>query len=138
MGYCANTVEVDFGVPADKVPGALAAVNELLASIGLGEFSSLTDAVEESTCFQECTEDSDDGFRLGYHHDKYLTDTDNILYVLGRFATEGSYVRLLGEDDCLFGFRVVEGQLRTETGGFTWRLDPAPEQSAYARIMDVL
>jgi hypothetical protein len=46
-----------------------------------------------------------------------------MLAVLAPFAVEGSSVRMLGEDDCLFGFRVLDGQLRTESGRFMWSLD---------------
>jgi hypothetical protein len=124
MGYYANSTEVDFLIPADKVAEALAAVNEDFDT----EYTSLTDAVEDLTCFQDCLEVTDEyvlgdgagGFRLGYHIDKYLSCTDSLLGILARFAKEGSFVRFAGEEDDLFGFRVVGGQLREEQAEVTW------------------
>ncbi len=130
MGFCANSVECDFVIPADKVSAALAAVNAVLfdesASSGVtyeGGYESLSEALEDRTCFMDCEEDAEKGFILGYHCDKWLGGTDELLDVLGKFATEGSYVRCVGEDDCLFGFRVVDGRTHSETGNYVWTLD---------------
>lgn len=119
MGYSASSVDNDFRVPANSVGAALAALNEAFSV----DYPTLTDAVEDLTSFQECSEASrDDDFVLGYHCDTYTSSTDQVLTVLGRYAVEGSYVRLLGGDDSLFGFRVVDSQLREECGSFTWAL----------------
>lgn len=118
MGYCANSVDVDFTIPAGRIKEALTTIQAELES----HYESLTDFVEDLTCFQECEEDSEKGFRLGYHCDKWFTETDRVIDLLGRFATEGSYVRLCGEDDCLWGYRVVDGQIREESGSYTWEL----------------
>lgn len=119
MGYSASSVDNDFRVPANSVGVALAALNEAFSV----EYPTLTDAVENLTSFQECSEASrDEDFVLGYHCDKYTSSTDQVLAVLGRYAVEGSYVRFIGCDDSLFGFRVVDSQLREERGSFTWTL----------------
>jgi hypothetical protein len=119
MGYSASSVDNDFRVPADSVETALAALNDAFDV----DYPTLTDAVEDLTSFQECSKPSrDDEFVLGYHCDTYTSVTDQVLAVLGRYAVEGSYVRLLGGDDSLFGFRVVDGQLREERGSFAWAL----------------
>jgi|688.fasta_scaffold165249_5 hypothetical protein len=142
MGYNVSTWEVDFHIPADKVEDALAAVtaDEALqrpcwnrAHNALGDvvtahdcqrtkpFDSLTEAVEELTGFHDCQEDDTDGFRLGWHlPDKWFSATEDLLYVLGRYAAEGSFVRLLGEDSELFGYRVVDGKLHNEDATVTW------------------
>jgi hypothetical protein len=120
MGYDANTVEVDFTIPADKLPAALAAVK---ASFGDG-YSTLADAVEDLTCFQDCDESPTEGFALGWRHERYLSCTDKLLAILAEFAAEGSYVRFDGEDGSLFGYRVVNGRLREESGDYVWSLDP--------------
>lgn len=138
MGYSASSVDNDFRVPANSVGTALAALNETFCV----DYPTLTDAVEDLTSFQECSEASrDEDFVLGYHCDTYTSSTDQVLAVLGRYAVEGSYVRLLGGDDTLFGFRVVGSQLREERGSFTWTLSdqeadphgsgPAPEEDEY-------
>ncbi|PBJ31911.1 hypothetical protein XV03_18860 [Mycobacterium avium subsp. hominissuis] len=119
MGYDAYTVDVDFTIPADQVPTALAAVEA-----EFGSYASLADAVEDITCFEDCEEDPDQWFSLGHHREKYLSGTDQLLEILGRFATDGSYVRFDGEDGALFGFRVVDGRLREESGDYVWHLDP--------------
>lgn len=127
MGYSASSVDNDFRVPADSVGAALAALNE---AFGV-DYPTLTDAVEELTSFQDCSASScGDEFVLGYHCDTYTSVTDQVLTVLGRYAVEGSYVRLLGEDDSLFGFRVVDSHLRDEHGSFAWAL-PRPEPSQH-------
>ncbi|WP_149653479.1 hypothetical protein [Mycobacterium simiae] len=132
MGYCANSVDMDFTVPADKVDAALAALNEVLFSPALGGFSaghpyaSLLEAVEGNTGFMECA-DIGGAFVLGCHCDKYCSVTDDVLETLARFAIEGSYVRFIGEDDRLFGFRVVDGRLRAESGGFSWKVEAEAE-----------
>lgn len=123
MGYNANTIECDFTVPADRVQQALDALRADEAIGCTGNYESLADAVEDLTCFMDCSEGEDGSFSLGYHSDKYLSCTDAVLDVLGRFASEGSYVRFMGEDDCLFGFRVADGVLRTESGDFVWTVD---------------
>lgn len=127
MGYSASSVDTDFRVPADSVGAALAALNEAFDS----DYPTLTDAVEELTSFQDCSKPSrDDEFVLGYHCDTYTSVTDQVLAVLGRHAVEGSYVRLLGGDDSLFGFRVVDNHLREEHGSFAWAL-PRSEPSQH-------
>lgn len=119
MGYSASSVDNDFRVPADAVDAALSALRH---EFGV-HHPTLTQAVEDLTSFQECSQPSrDDDFVLGYHCDTYFPATDTVLDILGRHATEGSYVRLIGADDGLFGFRVVDGQLRAERGSFTWAL----------------
>jgi hypothetical protein len=130
MGYTANSVDTDFTVPADKMPEALAALNASLTDGPQGAgYTSLATAADEHGGFNDSNDTGDDinydvdGFRLGYHTDSWRDAAESFLTVLAPFATEGSYVRLIGEDDCLFGFRVVHGQLRTETGDFTWTLD---------------
>jgi hypothetical protein len=129
MGYTANSVDTDFTVPADKVPDALAALNASITDDPEGAgYTSLAAAVDEHGGFSDSDDPGDDinydGFRLGFHTDSWWWEAaESVLTVLAPFATEGSYVRLIGEDDCLFGFRVVDGQLRTETGDFTWTLD---------------
>lgn len=145
MGYCVNTWETDFRISADKIAAALAAVNAdpamhrpcwNRAHYGpypngntpeqehdcqrLKPFESLTDAVEELTGFHDCEEDDADGFRLGHHLDKWANPTEDLLHVLGQYADEGSFVRLMGEDSELFGYRVVNGKLRDENATVTW------------------
>lgn len=133
MGYNAESVEVNFTIPAAAVAGALAAVTERFE----GNYESLTAAVEYTTCFQDCCE-GPAGFALGWHNEKYLMGTDDLLAVLAPFADDGSYVRFNGEDGCLFGFQVVNGRLREESGDYTWVLDrerdpaPAPPASSTA------
>jgi len=132
MGYYADTVDTDFVVPAANIAAALAAVTE-----NSGTESASTDnrrelltdpadkliaAVRDRTCF-ECEVTHDGDFVLSYHHDKWLTATETVLAALAPFATEGGYVRLSGEDNCLFGYRVVGGKLREESGVTEWRLD---------------
>jgi hypothetical protein len=132
MGYYADTVDTDFVVPAANIAAALAAVTE-----NSGTESASTDnrrelltdpadkliaAVRDRTCF-ECEVTDDGDFVLSYHHDKWLTATETVLAALAPFATEGGYVRLSGEDNCLFGYRVVGGKLREESGVTEWRLD---------------
>lgn len=131
MGYCADTVENNFTILASKVPAALAAANDEVKKYG--PYQSLSDFVEDLTSFQDCAEDDENGFALGYHCDKVMSEFDAVLELLGRFATEGSYVRMRGEDDYLFGYRVVDGRLRTETGDWTWRLDP--ERTAVSKTV---
>ena len=132
MGYYADTVDTDFVVPAANIVAALAAVTE-----NSGTESASTDnrrelltdpadkliaAVRDRTCF-ECEVTHDGDFVLSYHHDKWLTATETVLAALAPFATEGGYVRLSGEDNRLFGYRVVGGKLREESGVTEWRLD---------------
>lgn len=147
MGYSVETWEVDFRVPPHKVAAALADIN---ASAGLKRpcwnlahrwpnntsvtvaehdcqrdkpWDSLTEAVEELTGFHDCQED--DGFGLGWHlPEKWRNPTEDLLYLLGKYATEGSYVRLMGEDNELFGYRVVNGELREESATVTWEVVP--------------
>ena len=140
MGYSVDSWETDFHIPADKVAAALADINAdpaltrpcwNRAHNALGDaaahdcerarpFDSLTEAVEELTGFHDCEEDGTDGFRLGYHLDRW--GNEDILYTLGKYADEGSFVRLMGEDKELFGYRVVGGKLRTENASVTWEL----------------
>lgn len=143
MGYSVNTWETDFHIPADKVAGALAEINADSAlerpcwsrgHYGDGStphdcqrtkpFDSLTEAVEELAGFHDCEEDDTDGFRLGHHLDKWHSETEDLLHVLGRYAEEGSYVRFIGEDDELFGYRVVDGKLHPEDATITWSVSP--------------
>ena len=144
MGYQVDNWETDFHIPADKVKAALAAINadpalnrpcwnrahNTLSNVvaehdcqRLKPFDSLTEAVEELTGFHDCEESDTDGFRLGYHLDKWL-GSEEMLYALGRYADEGSYVRLIGEDSELFGYRVVDGELRPEDATVTWTVTP--------------
>lgn len=141
MGYSVDTWEVDFHIPADKAQAALDAINADPALVRpcynrahqyngdkyephdcqrKNQFDSLTEAVEELTGFHDCEEDDTDGFRLGHHLDKWLSATDDLLHLLGRYAVEGSYVRLMGEDSELFGYRVVDGKTSTESATVTW------------------
>lgn len=117
MGYYANTVESDFTIPADKVPATLEAVR----AVG-GTGDTLSEAVFSITSFEDSVEDGS-GFILGSHSDKFLSRTEEVLAALAPFAREGSYVRFAGEDDSLFGFRVAGGQLHTEYGDITWKLE---------------
>lgn len=98
---------------------ALAAVTERFG----GDYATLADAVEDITCFEDCYEGSAAAFELGWHNEKYLTCTDELLAILAPFAEEGSYVRFHGEDGSLFGFRVLAGRLREESGEYRWALD---------------
>jgi hypothetical protein len=143
MGYQVDNWETDFHIPADKVKAALDEINADPAlhrpcwnrahnALGgstehdcqrIKPFDSLTEAVEELTGFHDCEEDDTDGFRLGYHLDKWL-GSEEMLYLLGRFADEGSFVRLIGEDSELFGYRVVDGQLCDENAHVTWTVSP--------------
>lgn len=135
MGYYAETVDNDFTIPAENVAAALealraeyvadAAALEALraASDDSRDQTALADLVEEVTSFQDCEQCPDGGFSLGYHNDKYVTNTEKVLGILSPFATEGSYVRFTGEDSSLFGFQVREGQLRAESGRYEWSLD---------------
>lgn len=141
MGYSVDTWEVDFHIPADKMAAALADIN---ADSGfqrpcwnrahyIGEehdcqrlkpYDSLTEAVEELTGFHDCEEDDTDGFRLGYHLDKWQDACENLLHALGPHAVEGSFVRFVGEDGELFGYRVVDGKLRDEDAKVAWTVTP--------------
>lgn len=147
MGYNVDTWETDFHIAADKVAAALADINadptlhrpcwdrahNALGAVAEHDcqrtkpFESLAEAVEELTGFHDCEEDDTDGFRLGYHLDKW--SSDGMLYVLGRYADEGSYVRLISEDSELFGYRVVGGKLCPEDATVTWELSPVWPQA---------
>ena len=123
MGYSADAIEIDFTIPAENVAAALAAINASdVAARGFtpGTYASLIAAVEDITSFEDCTE-SDQGFSLGYHADKYLSETEWLLRVLGKFAKEDSYVRFCGEDYSFWGFKVIEGLLHEETGEVVWQ-----------------
>ena len=149
MGYSVQSWDIDFHIPADKVEAALAAVNADPAfrptcwnrahiwpkspSVTVADhdcrrlkpFDSLTDVVEELTGFHDCQEDDTDGFRLGWHlPDKWRNPTEDLLHLLGRYADEDSYVRLMGEDQELFGYRVVGGELRDEFANIEWNVSP--------------
>ena len=116
MGYYANSLDSDFTVPAANIPAALAAVQ----AVG-GEGADLPDAVASITGFQDCDEDGA-GFILGHHSEKFHSRTEEVLAALAPFAKEGSFVRFMGEDDSMFGFRVMNGKLRDEVGGVSWEL----------------
>jgi hypothetical protein len=138
MGYRVSTWEVDFHIPADKIAAALADISALQRPCWnrnhatgtahncqrLKPFDSLTEAVEELTGFHDCEESDVDGFNLGQHLDKWMGTTDDVLHALGRHATEGSYVRLVGEDYGLFGYRVVDGRTHIEDATVTWTVSP--------------
>jgi hypothetical protein len=149
MGYSVDTWETDFYIPPNKIKEALADINAdpalqrpcwNRAHNAIGEvaehdcqrtkpFDSLAEAVEELTGFHDCEESETTGFRLGYHLDKW--HDDDVLYTLGKYAAEGSFVRFMGEDNELFGYRVSEGKLRTEEATVTWTLSPV-----WARMED--
>lgn len=140
MGYRVDSWETDFRISADKIAAVLAEVN---ADPALTRpcwnrahningdviephdcqrtklFKLLTDVVEELTGFHDC-EEGIDGFRLGYHLDnKWHPITDDVLNVLGRYADEGSFARF-SADSQLFGYRVIDGKLHTESAVVTW------------------
>jgi len=117
VGYYANSIESDFTVPAANFAAALAAVRE----VG-GEGPTLSEAVFSITSFEDCAEDAD-GFVLGHHSDKFLSRTEEVLAALAPYARDGSYVRFVGEDDSMFGFRVAGGKLATEYGTVDWKLE---------------
>jgi hypothetical protein len=128
MGYCADSVDTDFTVPTDNIAAALESVNKLLTERGeRSGFTDLCDAVEEHSSFTQCWEDSKD-WHLGYAYDKWVVFSEEILKALAPHAVEGSHVRLVGEDNYLFGFQVVDGRLRHETGDYTWQLDPEQQR----------
>jgi hypothetical protein len=129
MGYDAYSLETDFTVPGDKVAEALAVLNASLTDDpeAPGGYTSLAEAVDAIGGF-EGSDNPDDNvnhndFVLGYYsgryHDEHVLAA---LRPLAPFAKEGSCVRFRGEDDCLFGFRVVDGKLEEETGYVQWRL----------------
>lgn len=120
MGYYADSIDTDFTIPAANIAAALFAVNSN-EDFG-GSYTSLDEFVRDFTSFEENTED-EDGFHLGHHVDKFLSYTEEVLAALAPAAAEGSYVRFIGEEQSLFGYRVVDGKLRTETGDIVWRLD---------------
>ena len=156
MGYCADTSDSHFLIAAVDIPAALAAVNTLIAArpktfppprelfapagvyteayrqavdaVPRPPYRSLTDAIETLTNFEDC-EESEDGFFLGWHHEKwYSTEVEAILAVLAPHAETGSYVRLCGEDGSLWGYQVIvtdDGQkiLALETGRYEWAVD---------------
>jgi hypothetical protein len=132
MGYYADTVDTDFVVPAANIAAALAAVTEKFRTDSAytdnwgdqhaDPADKLVAAVRDLTCF-ECEVTDGGDFVLSYHNDKWLSETETVLAALAPFATEGGYVRLSGEDNCLFGYRVVGGNLRYESGVTEWRLD---------------
>lgn len=118
MGYYADSIEIDFTVPADKVEAALVAANE--SEDIPGTYKSLDEFVRELTCFEgsEITPQGD--FDLGYHNDKFLSYTEDVLGVLAPFVKDGSYVRFVGEDQSLFGYIVKDGKLEEQYGQITW------------------
>lgn len=146
MGSCADTYKVDFRIPADKVAAALAAINteprfaprcwhrSHTVAMPAPEaehvcpaaqpHTTLTDAVEDNTGFHDCEVGLDGEFVLGYHMDKWTDDTEGVLKLLAPFAVEGSCVRMIGEDQTLFGYRVVEGRLVDESATVTWEIAP--------------
>lgn len=120
MGYEAESVDVNFTVPAENVPAALAAIRARFTTTA----ASLTEAVETWTNFQDSEEEPDGSFTLGIHQEKYSADTEDVLATLAPFATEGSYARFTSAGEGLFGFRVVNGRLREEKGDYVWTLRP--------------
>lgn len=153
MGYCADNYEVDFRIPADKAGAALAAINaeprlaprcwhrsHTVVTIPAPDaadhvcradrpFTTLADAVEDNTGFHDCEVGLDGEFALGCHLDKWTDTTEMVLKVLAPFAVEGSCVRMIGEDQTLFGYRVVEGRLVDESATVTWDIAPWEEKS---------
>jgi len=134
MGYYADPLEINFTIPADRVAAALEAMNAnetftVSPYVSITDphasdnqrkvYTSLFDAVTDWTSF-EPTVDDENGFSLGWIHEKYLTYTDAVLATLAPFATEGSYVRLIGEDHSLYGFIVKDGKLEEQYGQITW------------------
>lgn len=142
MGFCADSVDVDFTVPPENLVAALAAANVVVGTAEVpGEFESLSDLFIEYTGFQDNEESTDlvgtdsngeeyvaqgTGWWLGYHNDKYLSLTEPLLRALAPYAVEGSTVRFIGEDASQWGFRVVDGVLRDETA--EWVLAPSRDQ----------
>jgi hypothetical protein len=131
MGYHADTVDVDFVVPAANTAAAFAAVTgnsgtESTYTDGWGDQHSesadkLVAVLRDLTSFEsEVTDDGD--FELSGHCDKWLDETETVLAALAPYAVEGSYVRLAGEDNTQFGYRVVSGKLKQEYGVTKWKL----------------
>ena len=131
MGYYADTVDVDFVVPADNTAAAFAAVTgnsgtESTYTDGWGDQHSepadkLVAVLRDLTSFEsEVTDDGD--FELSGHSDKWRSDTETVLAALAPYAVEGSFVRLAGEDNSQFGYRVVGGKLKQEYGVTKWKL----------------
>lgn len=127
MGDYAESVDTDFTVPTANIPAALAAVNEKI-----GEYDTLAEAVESCTSFQNNEED-ETGFHLGYHNDKYGSWTEDVLKALAPFATEGSYVRF-SDIESLWGFRVIAGQLKGESGNYAWTDGEKPPTTVPVRV----
>lgn len=124
MGTSAYTVDRDFCIPRENVEAALAAVNSAFEQ----KFADLAVAVQELTCFEDNETNQGGAFILGRHQDSYVEDTEKLLGVLGAFAPRGSYVRFEGQDGDLFGFRVVDGRLREESGDYVWTLNPTDDE----------
>lgn len=135
MGYHADTVDVDFVVPAASTAAAFAAVTgnsgtESAYTDGWGEQHSdpadkIVAVLRDLTSFEsEVTDDG--GFELSSHSDKWIGGTEAILVALAPYAVDGSYVRLVGEDNSQFGYRVVGGELKPEYGVTEWKLE-APQ-----------
>lgn len=129
MGFDASTWDGNFVVPQQNVAAALAAMNAEYAPGPGREYETLSDAVEANTSYVECREDDETGFRLGYHEGRYSMYTQEVLSTLAPFAIDGSFERLSGQEESLWGFRVVAGELKEETGDVVWRLDDPPPEA---------
>lgn len=139
MGYTAYTVDSDFTVPADKIDAALHAINVVLVGSeddvndGAVGAVSLTEAFAENTGFEDPDTTAAGDWILGHHRDKYFdSPLEEMIAALAPFATEGSYVRFQGEDDALWGFRVINGRIEAETGDYTWKVVPRKDGSTPA------
>ena len=146
MGYYAKSWETDFTIPADKVDAALAALNadperrntcwHQSHFTGGSEpvehdcqqqkpFTSLPEAVDHNTDFTDSDIDNNGDFVLGYFTDsKWRGRIEDVFAVLAPFAVDGSFIRLIGDDNGFFGYQFSGGRMFDEIADVQWRVAP--------------
>lgn len=119
----AYSTEVNFIIPSDNVAAALSAINVLFGT----RHVTLIGALENYASFHECAE-GPATFVLGEHHGSWDEEKEAAIVALGSFANEGSFIRFTDDNGTFWGYRVVDGRLREETGKLVWDLVPLPEK----------
>lgn len=109
MGYCVS-MEINLGIPADKVEAAHSAVKELNASMDNANAGSLVDEFAEWG-FDCLVSDKTGAITNVYWEGEKWRNHEVFLITIAPFVRDGSKLTVIGEDGEVWGYEFEAGTI---------------------------
>jgi hypothetical protein len=129
MGYYVKQVDHDFFIPAESIPSLILAIRKQSDYGGynrvLDRYMDSDDIQEIFRCWRWLADMDNHGNIVGLRFNcEQLIDDKVLIKAIAPFVRDGSYLQFIGQDDVMWRWKFINGELKTICPKIIWEDGP--------------